>query len=194
MATVLISPLCVHRRFPVSRPRCSAGAGCCRHQRRSRSHTSRQRAVRLLPGRRGMLKLVKIGTLRLHWSRNGFHYFNICLNVTFVCYSFEMLFSSLLFTLCRPSDALSARVCPCVSQPFDLACGSWASTLSPAPLLQTATALVDRALSCGFTGLVMLHGLLTEAGGPSTWQPALWALGHPTYYGMMVASFLPAAK
>ena len=46
------------------------------------------------------------------------------------------------------------------SEPFDQAVGSWARSLDPAPLLVSAAELVDRALSCGYTGLVMLHGML----------------------------------
>ncbi|XP_064390780.1 protein TTE1956-like isoform X2 [Halichondria panicea] len=46
------------------------------------------------------------------------------------------------------------------SQPFDDALGKWAESLDSQALLHTAASLVDRALSCGFTGLVMLHGLM----------------------------------
>ena len=46
------------------------------------------------------------------------------------------------------------------AEPFDEAAGAWAATLDAAPLLENATAIVDQALSCGFTGLVMLHGLV----------------------------------
>ncbi|XP_078618269.1 uncharacterized protein LOC144885921 isoform X2 [Branchiostoma floridae x Branchiostoma japonicum] len=74
------------------------------------------------------------------------------------------------------------------AQPFDQACGEWASTLHPTPLLVNATSLVDDALSCGYTGLVMLHAILSTS---STWRPTLLVNHHPSYYGMMVASFLP---
>ena len=40
------------------------------------------------------------------------------------------------------------------------AVGVWASTLNSISLLNTAAGLADRALSCGFTGLVMVHGLM----------------------------------
>ena len=79
-------------------------------------------------------------------------------------------------------DALSARVLVVVSGdlahthlasgpygynpaavPFDAALGAWASCLDPAPLLENATALADDAKSCGFTGAVMLHGLLNAS-------------------------------
>jgi len=41
----------------------------------------------------------------------------------------------------------------------------------------------------------MLHGALTAAGGDgrNRWTPTLTANYHPSYYGMMVAQFLPRA-
>ncbi len=45
------------------------------------------------------------------------------------------------------------------------ACGEWASSLNSTALLVTAASLVDRALSCGYTGLVMLHGMMDELYG-----------------------------
>ena len=41
------------------------------------------------------------------------------------------------------------------------AVGEWASTLNSTALLETAAGFVDSALSCGYTGLVMLHGFLS---------------------------------
>eukprot|EP00731_Ephydatia_muelleri_P015609 Em0009g33a len=49
------------------------------------------------------------------------------------------------------------------SEPYDMACGLWASTLDTSALMVTAAGLVDRALSCGFTGFVLLHGMLQAA-------------------------------
>jgi len=74
------------------------------------------------------------------------------------------------------------------AEPFDLAVGEWGKTLAPAPLLETARSLVPKALSCGYTGLVMLHGMMASVG---TWSPlrSPFCLAHPTYYGMMVAAF-----
>lgn len=48
-------------------------------------------------------------------------------------------------------------------------------------------------LSCGWTGMVLLHGALMASGGADTWAPSLLALGAPTYYGMLAASFLRRA-
>ena len=69
------------------------------------------------------------------------------------------------------------------------AVGHWAATLNSTSLLDTAAKLVDRALSCGYTGLVMLHGMLSRS-QLTSWQPHLYGNYHPSYYGMMAASFL----
>jgi len=71
--------------------------------------------------------------------------------------------------------------------PFDHACSQWADTLNETVLLTVAKDLVPDALSCGYTSMVMMHGLL-KAHNPG-WKPNLYALAHPTYYGMLVASF-----
>ena len=69
-------------------------------------------------------------------------------------------------------------------------------TLSPAPLPAfqlpsiSAPRLRPQALSCGYTGLVVLHGLVTGHG----LRPHLYAREHPTYYGMMAAAFLPSTQ
>lgn len=75
------------------------------------------------------------------------------------------------------------------SEPFDKAVGEWGKTLDGKFLLQDAAKYADEAKSCGYTGLVMLHGLLT-ATRASQWEPRMLANFHPTYYGMMVATFL----
>ncbi len=51
--------------------------------------------------------------------------------------------------------------------------------------MEDAAELVDQALSCGFTGLVMLDGILKQ----SEWNSHVFANFHPSYYGMMVAEF-----
>ena len=76
------------------------------------------------------------------------------------------------------------------AEPFDLAAGRWAGTLSSEPLLVDAIKYVDEAKSCGFTGLVFLHGLLSTLKDDGiAWTPELLANEHPTYYGMLVAQF-----
>uniref|UniRef100_A0A914VJL3 Extradiol ring-cleavage dioxygenase class III enzyme subunit B domain-containing protein n=1 Tax=Plectus sambesii TaxID=2011161 RepID=A0A914VJL3_9BILA len=74
------------------------------------------------------------------------------------------------------------------AEPFDRNIGNWAATLHPSYLLEQAALYANDAKSCGFTGLVMLHGIL-EAGQLSSWIPVMHANFHPSYYGMMVASF-----
>lgn len=73
------------------------------------------------------------------------------------------------------------------TQPFDDAVGVWLKTLDPTALLETAAGYVNEALSCGYTGLVMLHGMLSE-GGLKRWTTKLLINAHPTYYGMALAS------
>ena len=73
------------------------------------------------------------------------------------------------------------------AEPFDLACGHWLGSLSSSALLVDAAGIVDKALSCGFTGFVMLQGLLEEA-GLDKWTSELLANYHPSYYGMMVGA------
>jgi len=83
------------------------------------------------------------------------------------------------------------------AEPFDLACGKWAETLEGEYITVEAAALVNEALSCGYVGLVALHGTLERAAQVANksmtdyWDSKLLANEHPTYYGMMVASFFP---
>ncbi|XP_050402207.2 protein CA_C1420 [Patella vulgata] len=77
------------------------------------------------------------------------------------------------------------------AQPFDDACGKWVENLDEQSLTKEAASYVIKAKSCGYTGLVMLQGLLSaSSGGIMSWQSQLYANYHPSYYGMMVASFL----
>lgn len=83
-----------------------------------------------------------------------------------------------------------------VADAFDGALGDWAASLNETALLSTAAGLADSALSCGFTGIVLLHGLLRAGtGGLGAWAPTL-AAGPlaPTYYGMLVSTVLPASR
>ncbi|KAK3098992.1 hypothetical protein FSP39_024996 [Pinctada imbricata] len=74
------------------------------------------------------------------------------------------------------------------AEPFDKAVGQWVQLQDPSSLVKTAASYVDKALSCGFTGLVMLQGILGDK-RTSQWKPELLANYHPSYYGMMVAAF-----
>jgi len=73
------------------------------------------------------------------------------------------------------------------SAPFDVAVGNWARTLQPDYLLKTAATLEPEAYSCGFLGMVALQGAISASG--SGWSGRSLANEHPTYYGMMVATF-----
>ena len=75
------------------------------------------------------------------------------------------------------------------AEPFDKACGAWVTTQDSDKLVVEAASYVDKALSCGFTGLVMLDGILKAS--PVDWESRLLVNFHPSYYGMMLASFVP---
>ena len=77
--------------------------------------------------------------------------------------------------------------CECATT-FDNACTNWAITLNSSSLLIDAAAVVDDALSCGYTGMVILHGIISNRN--PKFIPQLLAYAAPTYYGMLVASFL----
>eukprot|EP00457_Paulinella_chromatophora_P021189 gb/GEZN01023510.1/.p1 GENE.gb/GEZN01023510.1/~~gb/GEZN01023510.1/.p1 ORF type:complete len:184 (+),score=23.27 gb/GEZN01023510.1/:26-553(+) len=83
------------------------------------------------------------------------------------------------------------------AKPFDLLCLEWARTMDSDVITRQAALLVNEAKSCGYAGLVMLDALLQEAARMlgvtvrEAWKNQLLASAHPTYYGMMVASFRP---
>lgn len=78
--------------------------------------------------------------------------------------------------------------CSC-AQLFDDAVERWAADSDSDALLRDATLYQKLgAASCGFTGLVMLEGMLQES-GRTVWRSESLANFHPTYYGMMVATF-----
>jgi len=91
------------------------------------------------------------------------------------------------------------------SEPFDRAVGLWASDpcRNGRKLLRYASELQDDALSCGWTGMVILHGMICGEGASTTtatagsvstdltmdWDAQVLANRNATYYGMMVAQF-----
>ena len=75
------------------------------------------------------------------------------------------------------------------AEPFDKACGAWAESQDSGKLVVKAASYVNKALSCGFTGLVMLDGVLKASS--VDWESRLLVNFHPSYYGMMLASFVP---
>jgi aromatic ring-opening dioxygenase LigB subunit len=93
---------------------------------------------------------------------------------------------------------------------FDAAVGQWAADPchQAVSLLEEARSLQPEALSCGFTGMVLLHGMLCSGehddddhmddpngdedhgfDQPTAWDAHVWANRNVTYYGMMVASY-----
>jgi aromatic ring-opening dioxygenase LigB subunit len=78
------------------------------------------------------------------------------------------------------------------STPFDNAVQNWAyhPYRFAASLLDEARLLQPRAMSCGYTGLVLLHGILN---GNENWPPVdnghVYVNRNATYYGMMAATF-----
>ena len=75
------------------------------------------------------------------------------------------------------------------AESYDKIAGHWASSLNGSLLTKQASQYVDEAKTCGFTGLVMLQGLLQALGGSAGWSADCLANFHPTYFGMMVAAF-----
>jgi hypothetical protein len=76
-----------------------------------------------------------------------------------------------------------------VAAAFDAAIGEWAAALDRDKLIVEAAALADDALSCGFTGMVLLEAALRASRG-APWAPRLLSgPSAPTYYGMVVAVF-----
>jgi aromatic ring-opening dioxygenase LigB subunit len=78
------------------------------------------------------------------------------------------------------------------SQPMDEAIGRWASNPceNANDLLQGAAALQNEALSCGFTGFVLLHGILCGHDPLiDKWSSQVLVNRNATYFGMMVAQF-----
>jgi aromatic ring-opening dioxygenase LigB subunit len=77
------------------------------------------------------------------------------------------------------------------SEPFDRAVGEWAANpcQRASSLLETARSLQDNAKSCGFTGLVLLHGALCHKDRSNDFDATVIANRNATYYGMMAATF-----
>ena len=74
------------------------------------------------------------------------------------------------------------------AEPFDIAIEQWVKTLDSKYLLQEAGSLLNTALCCGYTGFVLLGGIL-ESIQKSIVSEVLINT-HPTYYGMIVANFV----
>lgn len=79
------------------------------------------------------------------------------------------------------------------SAPFDGAIGKWAANpySHAKSLIRMASSLQPRAMSCGFTGYVLWHGMMMNA-GTRQMTPDVLANVNATYYGMIAASFKPS--
>lgn len=73
---------------------------------------------------------------------------------------------------------------------MDGALESWVTTLDEKHLHNEASKYLNTAV-CGFTGFVQLSGSIAQNGVDSVTPTLLCPATHATYYGMMVASFLP---
>ena len=69
---------------------------------------------------------------------------------------------------------------------FDELSCKWADTLDADVLTKQAATYVPEAKTCGFTGLALLQGLLTEL-GLEHWRPQCLKVASPDYYGMLVS-------
>ncbi|MFX0087296.1 MAG: hypothetical protein ACFFAU_16720, partial [Candidatus Hodarchaeota archaeon] len=71
------------------------------------------------------------------------------------------------------------------AEEFDILIENWIKTGKKELLVKTAAEILDQALCCGFTGLIILQGILQNIDFKSN----LIIRINPTYYGMLLASF-----
>ena len=69
---------------------------------------------------------------------------------------------------------------------FDSLIEDWIRTEKSDILLDKAASIVNQALSCGFTGFVLLEAILKE----NAFIPQVLGSGIADYFGMLVAQFL----
>lgn len=80
------------------------------------------------------------------------------------------------------------------SDPFEQQMGEWGASLSEQALVGPATlSIVDHIYSCGYLGMVLLHGALSSSG--HSWKTHLTGKpSAPIYYGMMASFVEPQAS
>eukprot|EP00054_Salpingoeca_dolichothecata_P024996 m.172375 g.172375 ORF g.172375 m.172375 type:complete len:313 (+) comp25212_c1_seq2:230-1168(+) len=142
------------------------------------TNKSRQLIISV-PSRRYTSSVAMIPEL-LHLGGELFHHFNNLDDSVYLINSCDLAHTHLASGPYGFSPA---------AEPFDRACGRWVETRNSSFLLDTAAGLVEKALSCGFPGLVILQGLMNAS--PLGWTSNLFSIAHPTYYGMLVAAFQP---
>ena len=69
---------------------------------------------------------------------------------------------------------------------FDSLIEKWVLQQKTSILTEEALPLLDSALCCGYTGIIILDQLLKK----HTFKHFIHAYEHPTYYGMLIASFM----
>jgi len=73
------------------------------------------------------------------------------------------------------------------ADPFDEAIENWLKTMKEDYLLKEACSMVPSALSCGFDGLVILHGVMSGNEKENKFKTTFLVRKAPTYFGMAVA-------
>jgi len=73
-----------------------------------------------------------------------------------------------------------------IAEPFDQLMEKWAGKLDSKILIKKAAPMLTNALCCGYIGFVMLQGMLEN----KDFTPKVISRSAPTYYGMMVASYI----
>ncbi|MHA1167849.1 MAG: hypothetical protein ACTSRU_08520 [Candidatus Hodarchaeales archaeon] len=74
---------------------------------------------------------------------------------------------------------------PDTAEVFDKLIEQWVNTLDQNILVDRVGVILNRALCCGFSGFVILQGMLKKG----NWEGDVLVNEHPSYYGMMAASF-----
>lgn len=72
------------------------------------------------------------------------------------------------------------------AEEFDDLIRQWVHSLDQSILVDRAGSILDQALCCGFSGFVILQGMLKKG----KFKAEVLANEHPAYYGMQVASFM----
>jgi aromatic ring-opening dioxygenase LigB subunit len=72
------------------------------------------------------------------------------------------------------------------AEAFDSLIEKWVVNQTTSTLIEEALPLLDRALCCGYTGIIILNEILKK----HVFNHSVHAYAHPTYYGMLIASFI----
>ncbi|MFX0018981.1 MAG: hypothetical protein ACFFBT_07045 [Promethearchaeota archaeon] len=72
------------------------------------------------------------------------------------------------------------------AETFDKAIQEWAASLDGKILTKKVLPVLEKVLCCGFIGFIMLHGMIED----KDFIPNVLIRETPTYYGMMIASYI----